>query len=83
MGHYRSLKGGELSHSFQEKIKTLPYSITSHTLIAKRLEKVLPKVINPDQTRYTKSRYNYRWKRPFNFRLYDIHRREKHKTFLE
>ena len=46
-------------------------------VIAKRLEKVLPKIINPDQTGYIKNRYigeNV----SFNFRHHDVHRREQH-----
>lgn len=35
---------------------TVDYKILTKA-IAKRLEKVLPKIINPDQTRYVKNRY--------------------------
>ena len=46
-------------------------------VVTKRLEKVLPKVLYPEQTGYIKETV-YRWKHPFNFQHYDVHRREKH-----
>ena len=69
-GHYRSLKDGELQRSIPKPNKdtTLPFNLRPTSLlnidykiltkfIAKRLEKVLPKIINSDQTGYVKNRY--------------------------
>ena len=66
--HYLSAKSAELFHSSPKRTKTLlenlrlisllnvDYKILTKS-IAKRLEKVLPKIINSDQTGYIKGRF--------------------------